>query len=208
MSEDLELSALKTVYDALKDLDAESQQRVIDYMIRKFGLIDTTSGRRNVDPTPNATVEHFSGGSCDGDEPSDDQDDDTDGISPIAVKWMRRNSLTVAQLGKLFSLGADDIDLVANTVPGKSKKARTRSVALLKGIAAYLSSGAARITGEQIKEACLHYDAYDSPNHARYLKDMSSELSGSKSGGYTLTARGITTGTDLIKAALGIKAES
>ncbi len=74
----------------------------------------------------------------------------------------------------------------------------------MKGIAAYLSTGAARITAEQIKEACLHYDAYDSPNHAKYLRGMSTELSGSKESGHKLTARGLTAGTELIREILGI----
>src|ERR1700731_4194300 len=91
------------------------------------------------------------------------------GISPLARKWMTRNGLGAQSLTSLFSLGADEIDLVARTVPGKSKRERMRSVLLLKVIAAYLSNGAARVTHEQVKEACLHYDAYDSPNHAKYL---------------------------------------
>jgi len=121
---------------------------------------------------------------------------------------MRRNGLTVEHLGRLFSLGSDEIDLVAKFVPGNSKNLRTRSVTLLKGIAAYLSTGASRITNEQIKEACLHYDAYDSPNHAKYLKGMAAELSGTKSGGFVLTARGLTAGTELIKEILGIKTDA
>ena len=128
---------------------------------------------------------------------------DTDGISPVALKWMQRNGFTVEQLSHLFSLGTDEIDLVAKSVPGKSKSQRARNVTILKGIAAYLSTGAARITAEQIKEACLHYDAFDSPNHAKNLRGMSTELSGTKESGYTLAARGLTAGTELIREVLG-----
>ena len=56
----------------------------------------------------------------------------------------------------------------------------------------------ARITHDEIKEACVHYDAYDSPNHAKTLKAMAPELSGSKENGYRLTAKGITAATAVL----------
>lgn len=196
MSEDPELIALSTVCNALSSLNVESQQRVLDYAARKFGLAsnsNTTSQKSTpVEPVKTAIV-------------AVDVTDDTDGVSPVALKWMQRNNLTIDQLGHIFSLGAAEIDLVSKTVPGNSKNTRTRSVVLLKGIAAYLSSGVPRITAEQIKEACLHYDAFDSGNHARYLGGMSAEATGSKASGYTLTARGITAATELIRELLGTK---
>lgn len=66
----------------------------------------------------------------------------------------------------------------------------------------YLGSGVARVPHEQIKEACLHYKTYDSANFARYLKSFSSEISGDKSAGYTLTARGLNDATEKIKSIL------
>ncbi len=49
-----------------------------------------------------------------------------------------RNGLTAKGLSGVFSLGVDEIDLIAKNVPGKSKTDRTHSVLLLKGVAAYL----------------------------------------------------------------------
>jgi hypothetical protein len=89
--------------------------------------------------------------------------------------------------------------LIAETVSGKSKKDKMHNVFLLKGVAAYLGSGAARFTHEQIKEACLHYDAFDAANFATHLKSISADVSGSKAVGYTLTARGIASATELVK---------
>jgi len=202
MNDDPEIIALTSVYTALKDLEPEAQQRVLDYVARKLGLqqwqttetltqTPSTADFRRMEVSPEARTH------------TEVEDSDVEGISPVALKWMRRNALSVDNLGKLFSIGADEIDLIANTVPGKSKQARVRSVVLLKGIAAYLSTGAARITYEQIKEACLHYDAYDSTNHAAHLKRLSAELSGNKSGGFVLTARGLTAGTELVKNIVG-----
>ena len=92
---------------------------------------------------------------------------------------------------------------MAKKVPGKSKRDRMRCVLLLKGIAAYLASGAARITHEQAKEACLHYDAFDSANFSKYLRGMSSEISGANKSGYTLTARGMAAATEVIHQVIG-----
>ena len=122
-----------------------------------------------------------------------------DGINAIAQKWMKRNSLGVAQLSTIYSLGGDEIDLIAQSIPGKSKRQRMRNVLLLKAIAAYLGGGAARIAHEQLKETCLHYDALDSANFATHLKSFASDVSGTKHSGYTLTQRGVAAATDLIK---------
>ena len=73
------------------------------------------------------------------------------------------------------------------------------SVFLLKGVAAYLGTGAARFTHEQIKETCLHYDAFDSSNFAVYFKSLSAEVSGNKETGYTLTPRGLAAGTEMVR---------
>ncbi len=70
----------------------------------------------------------------------------------------------------------------------------------MKGIAAYLSTGVARVSHEQLKEACLHYDAFDPANFATHMKDFAAEASGTKESGYTLTARGLTAATEIIKS--------
>jgi hypothetical protein len=111
------------------------------------------------------------------------------GISSVARKWMARNGLQASELTKVFSLGVDEIDLVAKTVPGKSKRERMRNVFLLRGVAAYLGTGAARFSHEQVKEACLHYDAFDATNFAAHFKSLSNEVSGSRDTGYTLCSR-------------------
>lgn len=204
MSDDPELAALSNVCSVLSGLETESQQRVVDYVIRKFGLAmsrgdDALDRQRNVQKAESAPRQPES-------QPPNTVDvtDDTDGISPVAIKWMQRNGFTVDQLGHIFSLGVDEIDLVAKSIPGSSMVQKARNVTILKGIAAYLSAGTPRISAEQVKEACLHYDAFDSTNHSKHLNKMSTELSGTKATGYTLTARGLTAGTELIREMLGM----
>lgn len=198
---DPEVSAINAVVTALRDLDPPTQQNVIDYVVRRFKLRassmedawTTPPPAPDAGPEPQEVLEEKPG------TKGDQGDDGLEGISPVARKWMSRNGFKTTDLSKLFSLGIDEIDLVAPKVPGKGKKNRMRSVLLLKGMAAYLGTGAARVNHEPVKDACVHYQAYDMDNFAKYLKQMAAEVGGSKETGYTLTPRGITAATELIK---------
>jgi hypothetical protein len=198
-----EIEAISAVHSALKDLDAPAQARVLRYVAEMLQLNFKLGSQ-------SPKTEEFETGSAESVRtlppiapPDSRSDDDIEGVNAIALKWMKRSDLAPKSLGTLFSLGIDEIDLVSKKVPGESKKERMRSVILLKGIAAYLSSGAARFTYEQLKEACLHYNAYDSTNFATYLKSFAAEVGGTKEAGFTLTARGLASATELVKTMLG-----
>lgn len=199
---DPEIVAISAVYVALKELNQESQARVVDYVSGKLGLRRSGPPNQTEDDSDKHHRENtqLTSEKRDPDEFGNETSEELEGISPVARKWMRRNGLNASQLTTIFSLGVDEIDLVAKTVPGgKNKKEKMRSVFLLKGVAAYLGGGAARFTHEQAKETCLHYDAYDSSNLSAYLKGMSSEVSGNKEAGYQLSARGLASATALVK---------
>lgn len=197
---DPEIVAISAVYAALKDLESEALSRVLSYVAGKLKIsvptLETHPAQLEKQPedTPDASTHEGSA------EDREDATDELEGISPVAKKWMARNGLQAKQLSTVFSLGVDEIDLVAKTVPGKNKKERMHSVFLLKGVAAYLGTGAARFTHEQMKEACLHYDAFDAANFSVNFKSLSGEVSGSKDTGYTLTARGLASATEMVKA--------
>src|SRR5579872_1427532 len=194
--QDPEILAIGIVYDALKDLEPEARVRVLEFVAKKLRTpYPDYEGRAPITERD----DHPQAPSLPPPAVGAQESEDSEGVSPVAVKWMRRSGLTSTGLSMLFSLGVDEIDLVAKKVPGDNKKDRMHSVLLLKGIAAYLSSGVARFTHQQLKEACLHYDAYDGNNFASYLKDFAGEVSGTKSGGYTLTPRGLTAATEMIK---------
>lgn len=200
---DPELAAISAVVNAVRELDSSTRQRVIDYVIGRFNLRRMSSDPE--EPLPNSEVASGDRHSSSANPPvliADKDDDGLEGISPVARRWMSRNGINSNDLGLLFSLGIDEIDLVSKAVPGKSKRQKMRSVMLLKGIAAYLGTGAARISHEQFKEACEHYDATDLANFASNLKRMASEVGGTKESGYTLTARGLSAATDLVKSLL------
>jgi hypothetical protein len=197
---DPEIIAISAVHAALRNLPADAQSRVLDYVAKKLRrerLSDAGEFEEGNAPTGSVGQGERQRQPL---EPESDDSPDDDGITEVGKKWMRRNSFDTVGLGALFSLGVDEIEVVAKKVPGKGKKDRLRAVALLKGVAAYLGGGAARFTHAELKEACLHYDAYDATNSTAYMKSLSSEVSGTAKTGYVLTARGLTAATELVKS--------
>ncbi|HEY0236534.1 MAG TPA: hypothetical protein VGC86_15990, partial [Afipia sp.] len=178
-----EISAISAIHEALSSLDPAAQMRVLKYVAEMLNLkFDTGATSRRIDHNEdNPTDQNASDSTAIASDT--EQSGDTEGINAIALKWMKRSGLDPASLQPFFSLGIDEIDLVAKSVPGSGKKERMKSVLLLKGIAAYLGTGVPRVTHEQLKEACIHYDAYDSTNFASYLKSFAAEAGGSKSSG-------------------------
>lgn len=197
---DPEFEAMLTVHRALKDLLPDAQNRVLEYAARRLSLKLHASGGDTGKQRRDSSLNESANLADDVSRSEDSADEGSEGINPIAQKWMRRNGLTVSALSPFFSIGLDEIDLVARTVPGKQTKEKMRSVLLLKGVAAYLSSGAARVPDEELREACIHYAAYDKSNFASHLRSFGSEASGTRESGYSLTALGLTSATDMIKA--------
>lgn len=195
--EDPEFEAMRTVYAALRDLDQPAQNRVLDYVSRRLSL--RRANTESVSTIPLVAIADTETNTPGDDPDANHHETGLEGVSPVAQRWMRRNGLTSTALSHLFSLGVDEIDLVAKSVPGKTAKDRMRSVLLLKGAASYLGSGVARVSFEELKEACVHYDAYDSSNFSKYMGSLASEASGTKESGYTVTTRGLAAATEMIK---------
>lgn len=195
-----QISAIGLVYNAIKDLTPEAAHSVLSYvngMVAPQKKISHYSKDQGEQHEEHADQENGSKNSKT--EDIDDALDDADGINSVAKKWLVRNGLSAHSLSKIFSLGLDEIDIVAKKVPGPNEQQRMRSVFLLKGIAAYLGSGAPRFTQEQVKEACEHYSAWNKTNYSTYIKGLSALVGGSAASGYILTSRGLTEAADLIK---------
>jgi hypothetical protein len=202
LDRDPELDAMRTVYAALRALDAAAQQRVVEYVMHRLDIQrpsqapDVGGGSVSLGELAKEARE----------QPAQAQeganleaDDELAGVSPVAKKWVRRNSLSAAQLSAVFSLGLDEIDLIARSIPGTSKRERHKNVLLLAGVASYLSSGSARVEDARLREALGHYNAYDQPNFAKYMREFGPEVSGSRENGYTLSARGLAAAADVIR---------
>jgi hypothetical protein len=219
---DAEVAALKVVIETLKPLNAETQTRIIEYVCQRFELrqgrrrdLDESDGESTVsrgessEAREDARARHRHEIEKDSEAKTEstatlreDNDETLTGISPVAQKWMTRNQFTASDLGRLFTLGVDDIDLVARSLPGKSVQSRFREVILLEGIAAYLGGGVARFTQKKLKEALRAYNADPDTNFTKYLKKIGTDVQGTAAGGYTLTSRGLHSATELLKTML------
>jgi hypothetical protein len=206
--QDLELDAMAKVYAALKPLEPEAQTRVLDYVERRLALVRGVplSPARVTRPQPPAVVDE----PAPTPEPEPEEDlnetaDGLEGVSPLAQKWMKRNGMTPDQISDLFSLGVDEIDLVAKSVPGDTTKDKFRNVLLLQGVASLLSGGTARITHDKLKQAAIDYNADAGTNFAKHMKSFAAEVSGSKESGYTLTTKGLNSAKELIVEMTGAK---
>ena len=207
---DPELSAMAVVFNALRSLDEDAKNRVLEYVENRRGIkiaiytaakYDDATKPTLIQHTPtkeNSIVSEIPPASTQAEE-AQTEDDELEGISPIARKWMIRNGLTTTQLSTLFSLGIDEIDLVAQNVPGKSTRDRLHNVILLQGIASYLNSGVPRAENDKLKESIRHYSADVGGNFSAYMKDWASEFSGSRTTGFMLTTRGLSSAKELIK---------
>jgi hypothetical protein len=205
--QDSEVEAIRIVFGALRSLDPLAQGRVLDYVIGRLGVklpgrnqpAAATGWIETLDTT--STLEDAAPGTTEQEEElqTTEPEEGLEGVNDVARKWMRRNGLSTEQLSSLFSLGVDEIDLVAEKVPGTNVKQRLRSVLLLKAIASYLGSGAPRVEHKKLKEAASHYDADAGSNMATYIKEMGAEFSGTATSGYSLTTRGLSAATKLIK---------
>lgn len=197
VEDDPEFLAMQTIHNALKPLDQDARGRVLGYVRQRLGMADAADvaagSRRSFPPTE----EHRETPAAS--TPGDEVDASSDAISPVALKWMKRAGLSKPALAKVFSIDLDQIELVTSEVPGENKRERLHNVFRLLAMAEYVATGAARVSHDELKEACLHYDAYDTANHAAGLKKLGREISGTKESGYTLTPAGITEATKLIK---------
>lgn len=199
---DPEIVAISEVYAALVGLEPEAQARILQFVTAKLKVPVAAAPVNQI--ANEAMSEDLHHGTSVSEHPDirDEVDEELEGISPAGRRWMTRSGLQSSQLSLIFSIGGDEIDLIAKKVPGASKTQRQRSVFLLKLLASYLATGAARLTFQDAKETCLHYDAFDSSNFSTYLKGMASEVSGSKETGYTLSARGMSSATEMVKSML------
>jgi hypothetical protein len=197
---DPEIAAISEVYAALQELDSDAQARVLRYVAEKLKLLDPIQPSDGPTRTKETDDTHSAKEPAEHSESKVEENPELEGISGAGRKWITRSGIPTNLLSSVFSLGGDEIDLIAKSVPGNSKTKRMRSVILLKGLASYLGTGAARLTDHEVRETCLHYDALDAGNYATIIKGLASEVTGSKETGYTLSARGQASATEMVKS--------
>lgn len=113
------------------------------------------------------------------------------GQLPAQVRaWMKQNGLSMQQIQQVFHIEADDANVIAAQIPGKSNRDKVRNAYILSGTAQFLATGEIKFDDKTARELCEEYGFYDHTNHSKYLKG-GNEFSGSPKKGWTLTKPGL-----------------
>jgi hypothetical protein len=136
------------------------------------------------------------------DRKSDDNSVDTsdpNGLPSRASTWLRQNDLAMNEIEKVFHITGDGVEIIAGSIPGKSRKEQTFNAYRLLGVSQLLATGTPDFDDKSARELCVSQGCYDSANHAANFRDKSNDFAGSKDKGWTLTAPGLKVAALLVK---------
>lgn len=125
------------------------------------------------------------------------------GLPPKAQIWMKQNGITVEQIQHSFHLDGGDVTVIAPDIPGKNKKEKTLNAYVLTGLSKLFAAGDSSFDDKSARELCISSGCYDSSNHAAIMKDKGNAFTGTKDGGWALTAPGLKLGADIVKGLAG-----
>jgi hypothetical protein len=120
-----------------------------------------------------------------------------------AARWMQRNNLTPEQIGHVFHIDGDTVELIADKIPGTKQGEKVINTYVLVGIRELLRSGEPRFDNELGRTECERMGTHGKTNHTTILKSPGKVMTGSVKTGWTLTAPGLTAGAELVKELAG-----
>lgn len=115
-----------------------------------------------------------------------------------ASKWIQRHGITRAMLEEVFHLTAGNVDLIASSVPGATKKEMTVNCYLLCGVKGLLKEDLPSLDDSDAIAVCKRLAAYDKNNHTTNRQSAGNKMSGSRPT-FTLTGPGEAAAAELIK---------
>ncbi len=124
---------------------------------------------------------------------------DTGEFNAKTRSWMKRNKLSTGQLGHVFHIDGEAVDIIADKVPGAKQRDKVINTYVLVGVRELIRTGEARFDDEAARDACERLSTHGKTNHATFLKTPGNVLAGSAKTGWTLTAPGMTAGAELVK---------
>jgi hypothetical protein len=119
-------------------------------------------------------------------------------LGPKALKWANKHGVTRAMLEEVFHLTGGEMDIIAGSVPGSSKREMTVNCYLLTGVRGLLKTDVPSLEEGDAIRVCKRLTAYDKNNHTSNRASVGNRMSGSKPS-FTLTGPGETAAADLIK---------
>lgn len=117
-----------------------------------------------------------------------------------ATRWMKQHAIDTSALEELFHKDGEQVEVIANDVPGNSTKAKAQNCYLLTGISALLATDEPKFTDAEAVALCKHMGCYDKNNHAKARSELGNVVAGSKSNGFTLPAPGLRAAAELVKS--------
>jgi hypothetical protein len=112
---------------------------------------------------------------------------------------MRKYAITDGQLNHVYSISPDEIDVIAASMPGKSKRQQTLEAYVLCGLRAFIRSGDGRFDDKEGRGLCQKLGCYDAATHYNYIKAFGNLLSGSREGGWKMTNPGFERAAQIVK---------
>lgn len=119
-------------------------------------------------------------------------------LGPKALKWANKQGVTRAMLEEVFHLTGGEMDIIADSVPGSSKREMTVNCYLLAGVRGLLKTDVPSLDESDAIRVCKRLTAYDRNNHTSNRASVGNRMSGSKPT-FTLTGPGETAAADLIR---------
>lgn len=173
------------IIQLLEPLESDDRHKVISAALTMLGE----------SPIKNVSKPNTAGAA-----PADSENEDYAGELPVRVKnWLKQNNLTQAELEEIFHIEGNKVEVIVPDIIGKSDKEKTLNAYILRGAAAYLSSGVPDFDDKSARGLCENFGCLNSTNHAAYLKTRGNEFKGSKDDGWTLTSPGLKQAALLVK---------
>lgn len=113
-------------------------------------------------------------------------------------RWMVQHQVTEDQLNQIYHINGT-VELIADAVPGRSKKDKTINCYLLVGVRALIQNDEPKFADKEAMEFCQITLAYDKNNHTANRQALSNRASGDRVSGFTLTVPGLRDAANLIK---------
>jgi len=124
-------------------------------------------------------------------------------IPVAATKWLTRNGVTPHHLEQVFHFEAGKVTVIADVVPGNTKREQTVSCYALEGARAFLETGVAKFADADADALCERIGCRDKTNHSANRSSAGNKMTGSRSDGFTLVAPGLIHAAKLIKEIAG-----
>jgi hypothetical protein len=121
-------------------------------------------------------------------------------LSQKGKAWMRKYNVKGDDLGEVFDLDGETVEVIADDVPGSTAKEKTINAYVITGIGQYLKTGDVKFGDDDARAVCKHIGCLNPTNHSHYMSGRKNYFGGAKKTGWKLTAPGLKKGAELVGA--------